>query len=153
MIKPFSLTGAKKIVFGRGSFSTLPVHLRELGGRKPLVVMDGNLYACGCGEDVAKVLGDAGIGFVLFDKVRPEPELELAEEGTKVALAEKCDSVVGIGGGSALDCAKAVSVLAANKGKAADYLGLDKVPGPGCPRSWCLRPRGQGARSPSRRSS
>jgi len=134
MIKPFSFTGAKKIVFGRGSFSTLPVHLRELGGRKPFVVMDGNLSACGGGEDVAKVLGDAGIGFVLFDKVKPEPELNLAEEATKVSLEKKCDSVVGIGGGSALDCAKAVSVLAANKGKAADYLGLDKVPGPGLPK-------------------
>jgi alcohol dehydrogenase class IV len=73
------------------------------------------------------------VGFDLFDKVEPEPRLELADEGAKIALKKKCDAVIGIGGGSAMDVAKAVSVLAANKGKAVDYLGLNKVPGPGLP--------------------
>jgi len=65
--------------------------------------------------------------------VEPEPRLEMADEGAKLAMKRKCDAVVGIGGGSAMDVAKAVSVLAANKGKAANYLGMNKVPGPGLP--------------------
>ncbi len=130
----FTFTGAKKIVFGKSSFSSLPDQVRELGGRRPLVVMDRNLADCGYREEVAKVLGGAGTRYSLFDRVEPEPVLALAEEGTKAALKGKCDCVIGIGGGSALDCAKAIAALAANGGKAADYLGLNKVPGPGLPK-------------------
>ena len=75
-----------------------------------------------------------GSKYALYDKTEPEPPLELADEGTKIALKKKCDGVVGIGGGSAMDLAKAIAVLAANKGKAEDYLGLNKVPGPGLPK-------------------
>ena len=71
--------------------------------------------------------------YCIFDQVEPEPRLELADEGAKLALKKKCDAVIGIGGGSAMDVAKAVAVLTTNKGKAADYLGLNKVPGPGLP--------------------
>jgi alcohol dehydrogenase len=76
----------------------------------------------------------AKTGFVLYDKAVPEPPIELADEGAKLAVRGKCDGVVGIGGGSAMDLAKAIAVLAANKGKAEDYLGLNKVPGPGLPK-------------------
>ena len=69
----------------------------------------------------------------IFDKVVSEPELELADKAAKAAARAKCDLVVGFGGGSAMDLAKAVAALAANKGKAVDYLGLNKVPGPGLP--------------------
>jgi alcohol dehydrogenase class IV len=72
--------------------------------------------------------------YAMFDRVEAEPALELADEGTKIALKDKCDAVVGIGGGSAMDVAKAVAVLVANRGKAVDYLGLNKVPGRGVPK-------------------
>jgi alcohol dehydrogenase len=134
MINKFSFTGAKKIVFGRGSFSALPVHIGELGGRRPLIVMDKNLAREGLKENVASILGECGIKYHLFDRVESEPVLELAEEGAKAAVKGKCDCVVGIGGGSALDCAKAVAVLAPNNGRAKEYLGLNKVPGPGLPK-------------------
>lgn len=129
----FSFTGAKKIVFGSGSFAALAQHLGELKAQRPLVVLDKNLAETGFREKVSQVLQQGGVGFDLFDKVEPEPRLELADEGAKIALKKKCDAVIGIGGGSAMDVAKAVSVLAANKGKAVDYLGLNKVPGPGLP--------------------
>ncbi|MDO9586035.1 MAG: iron-containing alcohol dehydrogenase [Syntrophales bacterium] len=129
----FSFTGAKKIVFGSGSFAVLAQHLGELKAQRPLVVLDKNLAETSFREKVSQVLQQGGVGFDLFDKVEPEPRLELADEGAKIALKKKCDAVIGIGGGSAMDVAKAVSVLAANKGKAVDYLGLNKVPGPGLP--------------------
>lgn len=132
MMKTFSFTGAKKIVFGCGALEALPVHIGELGCRKPLIVMDRNLSRSGLKEQIEAVLGD--IRHAFYAGVEPEPLIEMAEEGTIAALKGKCDCVVGIGGGSALDCAKAVAVLAANKGKAVDYLGLNKVPGPGLPK-------------------
>jgi alcohol dehydrogenase len=133
-MKTFSFTGAKKIVFGNGSFAGLAEHLAELKVSRPLVVLDGNLAGTGFGERLSGLLDKAKIGFVLYDKVVPEPPIELADEGAKLAIRKKCDGVVGIGGGSAMDLAKAIAVLAANKGKAEDYLGLNKVPGPGLPK-------------------
>jgi alcohol dehydrogenase len=133
-MKTFSFTGAKKIVFGRGSFAALPEHIAELKMSRPLIVLDRNLAEAGFREKVNGVLAKAGIDYVIYDKTEPEPPLELADEGTKLALKKKCDGVVGIGGGSAMDLAKAIAVLATNKGKAEDYLGLNKVPGPGLPK-------------------
>ncbi len=133
-MKTFSFTGAKKIVFGNGSFADLAEHLAELKVSRPLVVLDGNLAGTGFGRKVSDLMEKAKISFVLYDKALPEPPIELADEGAKLALKRKCNGVVGIGGGSAMDLAKAISVLAANKGKAEDYLGLNRVPGPGLPK-------------------
>jgi len=133
-MKTFSFTGAKKIVFGNGSFAGLAGHLTELKVSRPFVVLDGNLAGTGFSERLTGLLGKAKIGFVLYDKAAPEPPIELADEGAKLAIRKKCDGVVGIGGGSAMDLAKAIAVLAANKGKAENYLGLNKVPGPGLPK-------------------
>ncbi len=133
-MKTFSFTGAKKIVFGRGSFAALPEHISELKILRPLIVLDRNLAETGFRQKVDGVLAKAGIAYVIYDKTEPEPPLELADEGTKLALKKKCDGVIGIGGGSAMDLAKAIAVLAANKGKAEDYLGLNRVPGPGFPK-------------------
>jgi alcohol dehydrogenase len=133
-MKTFSFTGAKKIVFGNGSFAGLAEHLTELKVSRPLVVLDGNLAGAGFGEKLSGLLDKAKIGFVLYDKAAPEPPIELADEGAKLAIRKRCDGVVGIGGGSAMDLAKAIAVLATNKGKAEDYLGLNRVPGPGLPK-------------------
>jgi alcohol dehydrogenase class IV len=129
----FSFTGARKIVFGNGAFAGLAQHLVDLRAKRPLVVLDKNLAAAGFSAKVVGVLDNSGMEYCLFDQAEPEPRLELADEGAKLALKKKCDAVIGIGGGSAMDVAKAVAVLATNKGKAADYLGLNKVPGPGLP--------------------
>lgn len=134
MRKTFSFTGAKKIVFGNGSLLTLAGHVKEHHAQNPLVVIDKNLAQTDLLEKVANVLIPAGIKFTVYDKVVPEPPIELADEGAKIAVKDKCDLVIGIGGGSAMDVAKAIAVIATNKGAAADYLGLNKVPKPGLPK-------------------
>ena len=128
MRKTFSFTGAKKIIFGNGSLLTLAGHVKELNAQNPLVVIDKNLAKTDLLEKVANVLIPAGIKFTVYDKVEPEPPIELADEGAKIAVKNKCDIVIGIGGGSAMDVAKAIAVIATNKGAAADYIGLNKVP-------------------------
>ena len=133
MIKPFSFTGARRIVFGTGSFAKLAEHIQALKGRRPLVVLDKNLAVAGFQEKVEEVLGQSGLKISFFDKADPEPKLDLADEGARIALKGKCDLVVGVGGGSAMDLAKAVAAVAGNQGHAVDYLGLNKVPGPGLP--------------------
>jgi alcohol dehydrogenase class IV len=133
MKKTFSFTGAKKIVFGCASFESLADHVKELGRRRPLIVLDKNLSKSGFHERAQAVFAKGSLKAVVFDKVEPEPLLERADEGTETARRGKCDIVVGIGGGSAMDVAKAIAALLPNKGSAADFLGLNKVPGPGLP--------------------
>jgi len=134
MDKIFSFTGAKKIVFGRGAFQKLPEHIGEFSASRPLIIMDKQLAATGLKGQVEDLLKDGGLKGEIFARVDPEPKISLADEGAKLARKAKCDLVVGIGGGSAMDVAKAVAVLAANNGKAVDYLGLNRVPGPGLPK-------------------
>lgn len=133
-MKTFSFTGAGKIIFGRDAFATLGDQIKTLGASKPLVVLDRNLAALGWLEKVDHVLGEADLIFSAFTQVDAEPPLETADEAAALALKDGCDLVVGIGGGSALDVAKAAAVVAGNRGRAEDYLGLNKVPGPGLPK-------------------
>lgn len=134
MEKTFSFTGAKKIVFGSGSFEKLGEYIDELGGKRPMILIDKNLADAGYRGKIAALFEGIGMTYTLYDRVEAEPPLELADEGAKVALKTKSDIVIGIGGGSAMDTAKAISVIAANKGKAKDYLGLNNIPGPGLPK-------------------
>lgn len=133
MQKTFSFTGARKIVFGCGSFSGLVGQIRDLRARKPLIAMDGNLAKLGMRDKIMEMFDREGMKAVLYDRVLPEPPLEQADEGAKMALKGKCDIVIGIGGGSAMDVAKAIAVIAAHNAEAKDFLGLNKVPGPGLP--------------------
>ncbi|MBN1380566.1 MAG: iron-containing alcohol dehydrogenase [Deltaproteobacteria bacterium] len=133
MIKPFSFTGAKKIVFGSGAFTTLTEHLSEMQVKRPLIVIDRMFSKTGFKDKITDAMGKSGNKATIFDAVEAEPRIELADKGAAMAAKGKCDGVIGIGGGSAMDCAKAIAVLAANKGKAVDYLGLNNVPGPGLP--------------------
>lgn len=133
MQKTFSFTGAKKIVFGCGSFSGLVGQVRDLRAKRPFIAIDGNLAKLGMRDKILEMFEREGMKAVLYDKVLPEPPLEQADEGAKLALKSKCDIVIGIGGGSAMDVAKAVAVVAAHGAQAKDFLGLNKVPGPGIP--------------------
>ncbi|OPY87456.1 MAG: NAD-dependent methanol dehydrogenase [Syntrophaceae bacterium PtaU1.Bin231] len=133
MLKTFSFTGARKIVFGCGSFSGLAAQVRDLRAKKPFVAIDGNLAKLGMRDRIMEMFDREGMKAVLYDKVLPEPPLEQADEGAGLALKGKCDIVIGIGGGSAMDVAKAVAVVAAHGAEAKDFLGLNRVPGPGLP--------------------
>ena len=133
MQKTFSFTGARKIVFGCGSYSGLAAQIREMRAKKPFIAMDGNLAKLGMRDKIMEMFDKEGMKAVLYDRVLPEPPLEQADEGAKMALKGKCDIVIGIGGGSAMDVAKAIAVTAAHNAEAKDFLGLNKVPGPGLP--------------------
>ena len=134
MINNFSFTGAKKILFGQGVLEQLGACVGELTCSNPMVVLDRELANNGLRDRVADLFSQGGMNCVIFDKVEGEPPLELADEGAALALESKNDIVVGIGGGSAMDVAKAIAVIAANRGKAQDFLGLNNVPAPGLPK-------------------
>jgi len=133
MKKSFTFRGAKKLVFGRGSINELSDNIAELGAKRPIVFLDGNLSSEEFRQKILKCCGDAEKDCIIYDGITGEPELKLADEGAELSKKERCDLVIGIGGGSTMDVAKAAAVIARNGGKAEDYLGLNRVPAPGLP--------------------
>lgn len=121
------------IEFGIGAIKTLPEHVKSLGGTKVLLVADPGVVAAGVAERVAHTLVSASIPHVLFSEIESDPAIESIEQGTQLAKEEGCDLVVGVGGGSSLDTAKAIGLMLKNPGHIRDYVGINKVPAPGAP--------------------
>ncbi|VAW40090.1 Alcohol dehydrogenase [hydrothermal vent metagenome] len=132
--KTFTITQPTQIHFGVDIIKTLPLVIAQLGCARPMVVIDPGLQAAGLERNVTAPLEEAGLAVTLYARVDPEPGLRLADRGAEVAGENKCDCVVGVGGGSAMDVAKAIAILLTNGGKAADYLGLGKITKPGVPK-------------------
>ncbi len=141
----FTVTQPTRIRFGVDAINDLPALVKELGGSKVFLVVDPGLVKAGLVERITAPLAKAKIGFEIYDQIDPEPGLKLADNGLKLAKKAKCDCVVGAGGGSAMDVAKAVSILLTNGGKAEDYLGLGKIKKAGVPKIMIPTSAGTGA--------
>lgn len=133
MERVFQFQGAGKILFGQGVSRRLAEEISSLGGGKVFVVMDRELGQVKAVREVVNLLEMNGTSLVLYDEISPEPAPALADKGAVMARREGCEVVVGIGGGSSLDVAKAVAVLVTNRGAAQEYIGLEKVKRPGLP--------------------
>ncbi|MGW8161375.1 MAG: iron-containing alcohol dehydrogenase, partial [Desulfobulbales bacterium] len=141
----YTINQPTQIHFGLNSIQILSEVIKNSGGRKPLLIIDPGLVGAGLDTNITAPLDDAGIKYILYTQVDPEPGLGLADQATKLAHKHKCDCVVGAGGGSAMDIAKAVSILLTNGGKAVDYLGLGKIKKPGVPKIMVPTSAGTGA--------
>jgi len=144
-IQSFTITQPTEIIFGAGQIKNLPIIIQKSGGKKPLLVIDPGLIAAGLDKTIRSPLEKSGIDFIVYDQIDPEPGLRLADNGTKLARDNDCDCVIGIGGGSAMDVAKAISILLTNGGRAVDYLGLGKITKPGVPKIMVPTSAGTGA--------
>jgi choline dehydrogenase len=106
-----------RIVHGQGAISRLGEIVEELGVRRPLLVTDGGVAAAGLAERAVEHLTDA----VVFDGVRPNPDVELVGRVSEIYRSEGCDGLVALGGGSSMDTAKGVGVEVANGGSILEY--------------------------------
>ncbi|MBI5606926.1 MAG: iron-containing alcohol dehydrogenase [Deltaproteobacteria bacterium] len=129
----FSFQGAGEIYFGCGAINQLPDLSVRYGSGRILLVMDPFLSQTPLKDRLVEDLKSKGVVSVLFDQIEPEPSPSSAEAGAGLARKKGCFLVIGVGGGSTLDTAKAVAMLTLNKGKVGDYVGLDRVPKPGLP--------------------
>jgi choline dehydrogenase len=107
-----------RLVHGPGALAWLGELRRELGISRPLLVTDPGVAAAGLLEQTLDRLDD---GVVVFDEVRPNPDVELVDRAAVVYREERCDGLLGLGGGSSLDTAKAVGVVATHGGSILDY--------------------------------
>ncbi len=119
------------IVFGRGGISQLGELARDMGATKFLLVADPALEAIGLTGLAIESLQKAGLKGETFNRLEPEPYLDGADAAAEVGRQLEADLVVGMGGGSAMDTAKAAAILITNGGKAQDYVGLNLVSLPG----------------------
>ncbi len=126
------------IRFGAGRLNDLAT--LKLPGRKALIVISSgkSMRANGYLERVAELLKKNGVDSVVFDKILPNPVKAHVMEGAALAKESKCDFVIGLGGGSSIDSAKAIAVMANNPGDYWDYVagGSGKalpVPNPALP--------------------
>ena len=111
-------TFPNRILFGDGARRDLAGELARLDVRRPLVVTDPGLVASGLAGAVTKVLGGSAI---VFSGVAANPTEADVLAGLDAFLSCRCDGLVGLGGGSPIDAAKAIRLLATHPGRLADY--------------------------------
>ena len=111
------------LIFGPGKLSELGGIVREKGYRKAMVVCDSGIVAAGITDKVCKVLADAGVEYIVYDKVNPEPSHNVPDQGIVVFQENGCDVAVGVGGGSSMDCAKSINLLRYNEGPILRFAG------------------------------
>lgn len=111
-----------KILFGAGKVDELAT--AKLPGKKALVVISAgtSMRKYGYLDKVTGLLAKQGVESVVFDKILPNPVLDHVTEGAELARKEGCDFVVGLGGGSSIDSAKSIAVMAKNPGNYWDYI-------------------------------
>ncbi len=109
------------IYFGAGAIDNLPEYIKDTGIKKPLVVTDPGMLKTDVFPKVEGIFKDSGINFSVFSDVNPNPLDSDITKAVEVFKKEACDGLIGLGGGSALDAAKVVQVLACHGGKVNDY--------------------------------
>jgi choline dehydrogenase len=106
-----------RLVHGPGAVANLGESLALLGVTRPLLVTDPGVSAAGL---VERVLGHV-VGAIVFDEVRPNPDIALVDHGAQVYRESECDGLVALGGGSSIDTAKSIGVVARHGGSIRDY--------------------------------
>ena len=110
------------IVFGSGKVNNVGEYTKPYGKKALIVTGGSSAKKSGLYDRIKDALAKSGIDSVLYDKVKQNPLTTTAEEGADFAKANGCDVVVAVGGGSIMDCAKAIAFMAVNEGDVNDYI-------------------------------
>ncbi|HKG47428.1 MAG TPA: iron-containing alcohol dehydrogenase [Pyrinomonadaceae bacterium] len=129
----FDFQPRTRVVFGAGVIERLGELARELNFRRTLLVADHGLVASGHVDEAVGPLERAGVEVVRFHDFEVNPDSRMVENGTAFVAPLNIDSIVGLGGGSSLDCAKGINFLLTNGGRMSDYRGYGKATQPMLP--------------------
>jgi alcohol dehydrogenase len=124
---------APEFIFGRGARLLVGRYAKNFGARKVLIVTGPHVLSLGLVDPVFESLKDEGIDYVVYSNVKPNPSAQQVMEGSNVYLNEKCNFIVAVGGGSPMDCAKAIGIVSSNNKDVYEFEGVDKVPVPSPP--------------------
>lgn len=116
-----------EVIFGSGAIHQVGESCLRLGARRVLIVSDQGVLHAGWLEIVLDSCQKAGLTSSVFFDLTTNPKDYEVEAGRKVYVDHECDAVIGVGGGSAIDTAKAIAILVTNGGHIHDYEGVDKI--------------------------
>lgn len=116
------------IKHGVGAVQSLADEARALGMRRPFIVTDPGIVKAGLLPRATNPLREADMDYVVFDRVAPNPPIALVDQAAALFQSEKCDGVIGFGGGSSMDTAKSVGVVVKNGGSILNYEWADPQP-------------------------
>lgn len=122
-----------RVFYGFGASAHTGERLTEVGIRRPLLVSDPGVAASGLVDRIVEPIRSARIDAVVYAETAQNPTTENLDQIVELYRHSGCDGLVGLGGGSSMDAAKAASVLLENGGSIWDYRGKDLVPRPGPP--------------------
>lgn len=134
-----------KIILSVGAARMVGAETKALGGRKALIVTDQGMIDTGLVEGIKESLLSEKIDVAVYGRVELETPARVIDECAGIARKEECNVVVGFGGGTTLDTAKGVSLMAMNTGKVLDYVGIDLVPIKGLPKVMIPTTAGSGS--------
>lgn len=121
---------APEFIFGAGARMLAGRYAKNLGGRRILVVSDPGVVQAGWTKDVTDSLEEAGLSYVLFTGLTPNPKAQEVMTGVELYQAERCDAIVAVGGGSPMDCAKGIGIVCSNHRHILEFEGVDMVKSP-----------------------
>lgn len=124
---------APEFLFGVGARHQAGRYARNLGASRALLVSDPGVMACGWTDQIRLSLEEEGLETVLFSGLTPNPKGDEIMRGAEIYRQADCDTIVAVGGGSPIDCAKGIAVVVANGGHILDYEGVDMISEPGPP--------------------
>ncbi len=130
MTSPFRHFARTAVEFAPGAFVRLGGLARERGFRRTILVADRGMIAAGFVARAVQSLTHAGVQAVAFHEFGENPDTAMVEAGRAFAAPYAPDSLIALGGGSSLDCAKAINFVLTNGGSMKDYWGYDRAPKP-----------------------
>jgi alcohol dehydrogenase class IV len=128
---------APEIIFGPGAHLRAGQYTANLGIKKVLLVSDEGVIKAGWTGQVMQTLEEAGIQYCIFSELTPNPKDYEVMAGWETYQKEKCDGIIAVGGGSCIDCAKGIGIVATNHGHILEYEGIDSLKVP-CPPMICI---------------
>ena len=130
MIDPFRMSAVPRVRFGRGEAASIGAEANRLGMKRPMLLADPGLSEAGVLTSVTEGLDEAGVQYRLYEEVEPNPSDPSITRAQAFYEKNDCGGIIAVGGGSAIDTAKAMGALLANGGRISDYYGADKVEKP-----------------------
>ncbi len=118
---------APEYIFGIGAYKQGVSYCKKFMGNKVLIVSDSGLLKTPWMKELQDDFQNAGIAYTLFTEVSPNPRDFEVMQGARIYQNNKCDIILAIGGGSVMDCAKGIGIVASNKKDIRDYEGVDTI--------------------------
>ena len=119
-----------EIVFGGGSRFLTGKYCSNFEVKKVLVVTDSNVLDQSWFKDVCNSIEHSGTKYSVFSDILPNPRDFQVMKGVEIYKQEKCEAIVAVGGGSPMDCAKGIGIIAMNGGNILDYEGVNRIENP-----------------------